>query len=170
MHTAQFIKLVTVAGWLWVSQGNLVRSEQVGLIAQTGTSSPCTVSGLNSDGLPTTIGTPPTGLRGTILISVTCPSGVGGTLQLRLDSKVVHNGGATMKFVSIAGALAGASTTASTGITDVVIPADTGIRTGAGSIQVNIVTNLSKTLLKSASDYELEVKADFINPTSIPAI
>jgi hypothetical protein len=158
MHTAQFIKFVTVAGWLWVSQGNLVRSEQVGLIAQVPT---CNVDKLSApDGLSTTIGTPPTGLSGRISISITCPSGVGGNLRLILNPMVVNNGGAKMKFASGSGALNGVSTSDSTGTIDVVIPAATGNRTGTGSIQVDIA-NTSGKLLKSANNYNLIVTADF---------
>jgi hypothetical protein len=167
MHTAQFIKLVTVAGWLWVSQGNLVRSEQVGLIAQTSTA--CTVS-IPATGDLLTSGTPATVLTGTTPLAINCPSGVGGTLRLILTPTSVNNGGATMKFVNGSGALTSTSTTPSTNPIDVVIPAATGTRTGTGSIQVDIIANPSGKLLKSASDYKLEVKADFINPTSIPAI
>lgn len=167
MHTAQFIKLVTVAGWLWVSQGNLARSEQVGLIAQTGTA--CTVS-IPATGDLLTSGTPATVLTGTVPLAINCPSGVGGTLQLILTPKSLNNGGATMKFVNGSGALMSTSTTASMSPINVVIPAATGIRTGTGSIQVDIVANPSGKLLKSASDYKLEVAAEFIQQTSIPAI
>jgi hypothetical protein len=160
MHTTQFIKLVSVAGWLWVSQGNLVRSEQVGLIAQSST--PCTVSSLTAgDLLPSS--SPVTALTGTISIAITCPSGVGGTLQLSLQPtpiSVVNNGGAKMGFVSKSGTLTVANTATSTGTIEVVIPAATGIRTGTGSIQVDI-NALNSKLLKSANDYKLVVTADF---------
>ena len=159
MHTAQFIKLVSVAGWLWVSQGNLVRSEQVGLIAQ---SSACQVDRLTAEDLSTS-GTPTTSLTGTVFITITCPSGVGGTLNLILNPTVVYNGGVrSMGFINnrVTGALASVSTTASPNPINVVIPAATGVRTGTGFIQVSIATSGGK-LLKSANDYKLIVTADF---------
>jgi hypothetical protein len=155
MQSAQFIKLVTIASWLWVSQGNIAQSEQMGLIAQASTA--CTVDSLTAGDL-STISSPPTGLTGNVSISITCPRGATGSLQLTLTSPVVYNGGAKMKFASKSGVLSRASTSYSTSI--ITVPISSG--TGNGVIQVDLAATNSK-LLKSATDYKLVVAADFIN-------
>jgi hypothetical protein len=155
MQTSQFIKLVAIASWLWVSQGNIAHAEQMGLIAQASTA--CNVNSLTAGDLSTS-SLPPTGLTADVSIAITCPSGATGSLQLTLNPSVVNNGGAKMRFVTSSGVLSGASTTAVANT--ITVPISQG--TGTGIVRVDLAA-LNSKLLKSATDYKLIVTADFIN-------
>ncbi|AFY91901.1 hypothetical protein [Chamaesiphon minutus] len=158
MYRSQFIQFVAVASWLWMSQENIARSEQFGLIAQNGNDNTCQIDRFIAEELlPNS--NPATGLRGLASIAVSCRGNASGNLLLTLNPSVVYNGGAKMQFVSQSGVLAGATTNPATSTISVPISSQ-GIQSGNGSIRVAIVAPSGK-LLKAARDYKLVLTAVF---------
>jgi hypothetical protein len=161
MFQAHFLKLVTVAGWLWVSLGNLAQAEQVGLIAQDSNSNAqgntCQIDSFTGGEL-LPVSNPPTGLTGTLSIAISCNGNISNkNLLLTLNPVVFYNGGAKMQFVSKPGLLAGANTNPSTNTITIPI-SSTGNQSGTGQVRVDIVA-LSSKLLKAANNYKLVITA-----------
>jgi hypothetical protein len=158
MYRANFFKLVTVAGLLWVSQGNYAQAEQVGLVAQAVNT--CQIDSLQKDEDLSPISNPPTGLTGEFSITISCTGNASGNLLLTLNSSsVVYNGGAKMQFVRKSGVLAGANTNPSTSTITVPISSQ-GNQMGTGSVRVEILAPSGK-FLKAANNYQLSVTATF---------
>jgi hypothetical protein len=154
MYRANFLKVVTVAGWLWVSQGNYAQAEQVGLVAQAVNT--CQIDSFTAGEL-LPVSNPPTGLTGTFSIAISCTGTASGNLLLTLNPSVVYNGGAKMQFVNKSGLLAGANTNPST--TTITVPISSqGNQIGNGLVRVDIVAPSSK-LLRAANSYKLVVTA-----------
>jgi hypothetical protein len=158
MYRSQFIQFVTVAGWLWASQGNLTHAEQFGFIAQNGNDNTCQIDRFIAEEL-LPISNPATGLSGVASIAISCRGNATGNLILTLNPLVVYNGGAKMQFVSQSGVLAGATTNPATSTISVPISSQ-GDRTGTATIRVEIVAPSGK-LLKAANDYKLVLTAAF---------
>ena len=155
MYRANFFKLVTVAGLVWVSQGNYAQAEQVGLVAQAVNT--CRVdSTIIEELLP--ISNPSTGLTGKFSVALTCTGTASGNLLLTLNPSVVYNGGAKMQFVNKSGLLAGANTNPSTTTITVPISWQPDNQTGNGVVRVDIVAPSSQLLI-AANNYKLVVTA-----------
>jgi hypothetical protein len=148
------IRLVTVAGWFWVCQGNIAQAEQVGLIAQN--TNTCKIDSFTAGEL-LPVADLPTGLTGTFSIAISCTGTASANLLLTLNPSVVHNGGAKMQFVSKSGLLTGANTNPSPNTITVPISSQ-GNQTGNGSVRLEIVAPSGK-LLKAANNYKLVVTA-----------
>lgn len=154
MYRSQFFKLVTVASWLWVGQGNSAQAEQMGLVAQAVNT--CRIdSVVNEELLP--VSNPATGLTGTFSVAVRCTGTASGNLLLTLNPSVVYNGGAKMQFVSKSGLLAGANTNPST--TTITVPISwKDNQTGNAVVRVDVMAPSGK-LLNAANNYQLVVTA-----------
>jgi hypothetical protein len=153
MYRANFFKLVTVAGCLWVSQENYAQAEQVGLVAQSVNT--CQIdTAIVGELLP--VSNPSTGLTGTFSIAISCTGTASGNLLLTLNPSVVYNGGAKMQFVNKSGLLAGANTNPSTNTITVPISWQPDNQTGNGVVRVDIVAPSSK-LLTAENNYKLVV-------------
>jgi hypothetical protein len=158
MQSAQFIKLVTVASWLWVNQGNFAGAEPLWIIAKQDNA--CKINNFVAEDLAATAN-PPIKLTGTYSISVGCRGNATGNLKLTFNPSVVYNGAVTMQFISTSGVLAGANSL-TTGNTMTVPISSHGDRTGDGLIRVSIVAPPGK-LLKAAKNYQLVLDATIID-------
>jgi hypothetical protein len=154
MYQPQFIRLVAIAAWLWVSQGNYAQAGHFGLITQNVNT--CKIDSFTAGEL-LPVANPPTGLTGTFSIAISCTGTASANLLLTLNPSVVHNGDAKMQFVSMSGLLAGANTNPAPNTITVPISSQ-GNQTGNGSVRLEIVAPSGK-FLKAANNYNLVVTA-----------
>ena len=157
MHSVQFIKLVTVASYLWVNLESFAHAEQLLLIAKQDNA--CQIKNLTAGEL-LSISEPPNKLTTTYSISVGCQGNATGNLKLTFNPSVVYNGEVTMQFVSNSGVLAGASSFPAANTMTIPIAAN-GTLTGDGLIRVSIIAPPGK-LLKAATNYKLVLDATII--------
>jgi hypothetical protein len=155
MSRSQFIKLVTVTGWLWVSHGNLDRSTPIAVAAEPAPS--CQVVTFRGSELtPNTL--PPTRLSGNLDVAIVCQGNAAGNLSLTLESVSVYNGSSSMRFVNSSGLLDGANPNPSADTLTIPINSQ-GDGRGNGRLLVEIVAP-PRMLLQAGNNYQLKVTAN----------
>jgi hypothetical protein len=155
MYQLRFLKFVTVAICLWVSQGSLVKAEQVETVDRAKDS--CSILRLTGGEFTPNSSVPLTRLTGAISVVVKC--GSSRNLRISISQTNIHNAGTKIQVMGGTGIFAGAN--ASTTANSITIPISSTQSSGGDSVNVRVdLVAPSGKMLTAGNDYRIVVKVN----------
>jgi hypothetical protein len=155
MYQLRFLKIITVASCLWVSQVHLVGAEQFGSVNPA--KDTCRILSLTGGELTPNSSIPLTRLTGVFSIVVKCDSA--RNLRITFSQMNIRNAWAQIQFVGGTGIFASVMTNPAADSITIPISSTQSSGGDSGKIRVDLVAPGGK-LLEAGNDYRIVVKAD----------